>query len=256
MPMAIWPITSVGDEYRAKDRLGDQAVWLQRRLDTLKAAFEGGDAPWSMPKIVGERLARSNAELASTGVGLRALKIDDFAPDFRLEDTRGLLMSSETIRMNGPMVVVFYRGVWCPYCSMELQALQDFLPDIQRWGGQLVAISPQLGESSRRAQIENKLTFPVLIDPGNKTAEAFGVRWKQQDYLIDLHKTVFGADLTEINGDDSWTLPMPSRFVIGIDGRVFHADVSIDHTRRPDPEDLLPALRAATSAARRLHRGD
>jgi peroxiredoxin len=229
-------------------------MWLQTKLDALKASFEGGEAPWFMPKMVGERLARSNRDLVASGAGLHALAVGDTAPDFRLEDTRGLMMTSQMLRETAPLVVIFYRGVWCPYCSVELQALQDMLPQVQRRGGQLVAISPQLGDSSRRAQSENGLTFPVLIDPGNATAEAFGIRWKQQDYLIDLHKTVFGADLSEINGDDSWTLPMPSRFVVGIDGKVFHADVSVDHTRRPDPEELLAPLEAAGQAAAVLRR--
>jgi peroxiredoxin len=145
---------------------------------------------------------------------------------------------------------MFYRGVWCRYSSMELQALQDVLPQIQARGAGLVAISPQVAESSRGAQAENALTFPLLVDPQNETAAAYGIRWKQQDYLIDLCRTIFEIDLEAFNGEASWTWPMTSRFVIGDGGRVFHADISVDHTQRPDPADLLRAIDAARDAGR------
>ena len=94
-----------------------------------------------------------------------------------------------------------------------------------------------------------EVTFPVLIDPENRAADAFGISWKQQDYLIEVHKTVLETDLSKINGDESWTLPMPGRFAIGQDGVVHYAEVNPDYTQRPEPEDLLPALRAAVARA-------
>lgn len=226
-------------------------MWLQSKLDSLKTRFEGGASPWCNPPMVGEVLRRSVTDLDASGVVDRAVKVGDIAPDFRLEDTHGLQLSSRMLRRRGPLVVIFFRGVWCPYCNVELQALQDVLPEIQRRGAGLVAISPQLAESSRRSRAENALTFPLLVDPKNETAAAYGIRWKQQDYLIDLHRTIFNIDLETFNGEGSWTLPMPSRFVVGAEGRVFHADISVDHTRRPDPEDLLAAIDAARGAGRR-----
>jgi peroxiredoxin len=222
-------------------------MWRQPKLDRFKARFEGG-APWFNTPEVDDILRRSVTGLNASGVVDQALKVGDIVPDFRLEDARGLQLSSRALRRRGPLVVSFYRDAWCPYCSMELQALQDVSPQIQKRGAGLVAISPQVAESSRRAQAENGLTFPLLVDPENETAAAYGVRWKQQDQLIDLYRTIFGIDLEALDGEASWRLP--SRFVIGDGGRVFHAQISVDPAQRPDPEDLLGAIDAARGAVR------
>jgi peroxiredoxin len=140
------------------------------------------------------------------------------------------------------LVISFYRGVWCPYCNMELQALEAALPAFQEHGASLVAISPQIRANSRKSQRENNLSFPILSDTGNDVAAAFGLRFTLPDYLVELYKG-FGNNLPVINGDDSWTLPMPGRFVIGQDGVILYAEVNPDYTLRPDPVELLPALR-------------
>jgi peroxiredoxin len=140
------------------------------------------------------------------------------------------------------------RFVWCPYCSMELQALQEALPAFRELGAQLVAISPQNAVNSRKSLRANRLDFPILSDPGNATAAAFGLRFALPDYLIELYKTPRN-DLPTFNGDASWTLPMPGRFVIGQDGIIRYAEVNPDYTRRPEPSDLLPALRGRVARA-------
>ena len=89
---------------------------------------------------------------------------------------------------------------------------------------------------------ENKLGFPILSDPRNAVAAAFGLRFALPGYLIDLYKNVFKNDLAVVNGDASWTLPMPARFVVGQDGILLYAEVNPDYTRRPDPEELFPVL--------------
>src|SRR5262249_49497789 len=92
------------------------------------------------------------------------------------------------------------------------------------------------------SQRENGLTFPILSDTHNDVAAGFGIRFAMPDYLVDLYKNVFKNNLEAINGDDSWTLPMPARFVIDQDGTIAYAEVSPDYTRRPDPEELLSVL--------------
>jgi len=89
----------------------------------------------------------------------------------------------------GPLVVSFYRGVWCPYRNMELQALQEALPAFRELGAQLVAISPQNAVNSRKSLRTNQLDFPILSDPGNATAATFGLRFALPDYLIELYKS-------------------------------------------------------------------
>jgi peroxiredoxin len=128
---------------------------------------------------------------------------------------------------------------------MELQALQAALPAFERLGASLVAIWPQTPVNSRRSVRQNGLGFPILSDTHNDVAAEFGLRFELPDYLIALHRDVFKNDLSLVNGDDSWTLPMPGRFVIAQDGTILYPEVNPDYTRRPDPEELLAALEKA-----------
>jgi peroxiredoxin len=175
------------------------------------------------------------------------LKAGDTAPSFALNDANGNAVASSALLAQGPLVVSFYRGVWCPYCNMKLQALQEALPAFRVLGAQLFAISPQNAVNSRKSMRDNGLDFPVLSDPGNETAAAFGLRVALPGYLVDLYKSLKN-DLPVFNGNTSWTLPIPGRFVIGQDGIIRYAEVNPDYTYRPEPSDMLPVLR--TQAAR------
>lgn len=215
---------------------------LQDKLDAFRANFEAGGPPYNAPSHIHEPMHRATRELIESGAAEKALKVGDKAPTFTLKDAEGTSHSSIDLLAHGPLIVTFYRGVWCPYCNFDLQAIQASLPDLENRGAQLVAISPQTAPNSRRSQRENHVTFPILSDPGNEVAAAFGIRFKLPDYLADLYKTVFKNDLAVANGESSWTLPMPARFVIGQDGVIVYAEVNPDYTRRPDPEELLPLL--------------
>ena len=131
---------------------------------------------------------------------------------------------------------------------MELQALQAALPEFRKAGASLVAISPQTPVNSRKSVRTNALDFPILSDPRNEVAAAFGLRFELPDYLIELYKGLKN-DLPNVNGDGSWTLPMPARYVIGQDGIIRYAEVNPDYTRRPEPEDMLPILRSNVAHA-------
>ena len=222
---------------------------LQDKLDAFRANFEAGGPPYNAPAGIHEPMHRATAELVASGAAGRALKVGDKAPAFVLKDPEGNEISSAGLLEQGPLVVTFYRGVWCPYCNMDLQAIQAALPEIERRGARLVAISPQTAANSRRSMRENKLGFPILSDPHNDVAAAFGLRFALPDYLVDLYRNVFKNDLAVVNGDPSWTLPMPARFVIAPDRAILYAEVNPDYTRRPDPQELLPVLEKARAAA-------
>lgn len=220
---------------------------LKAKLDAFKTDFEAGKPPYNAPYSVIETMHRATAELRASGLANSALKVGDKAPDFSLTDPEGNHVSSIELLKKGPLVVSFYRGVWCPYCNMDLQALEMELPQIKQLGASLVAISPQSAANSRKSTRQNNLTFPVLNDVQNKVAAAFGVRYQLPDYLIDLYKS-FKNDLPAFNEDDSWTLPIPGRFVIDTNGVVIYAEVDPDYTSRPETELLLPSLKRAQAA--------
>jgi peroxiredoxin len=215
---------------------------LQDRLDAFKADFESGRFPALKPtQEMLDIMHRATDELIAGAQAQRARKAGDVAPEFILNDSDGKPVSSRELLAKGPLVISFYRGVWCPYCNMELQALQAALPDIAARGASLVAISPQTAANSRKSQRDNKLGFPILSDAKSEVANVFGIRFALQDDLIELYKR-FKNDLPAFNDDPSWVLPMPARFVIGTDGGIAYAEVNPDYTQRPDPSELLPVL--------------
>lgn len=221
---------------------------LQAKLDAFKADFKGGKAPYFAPPEIHPIMERATAELIASGQAGRALQAGDKAPVFTLDDPEGQPVSSAELLAQGPLVISFYRGVWCPYCNLELQALQETLPQFVALGASLVAISPQVAANSRKSQRQNKLGFPILGDPENAVAAAFGLRFTLPGYLVDLYK-MLKNDLSAFNGDPSWTLPMPARYVIAQDGTIVYAEVNPDYTLRPEPASMLPVLRHQARAA-------
>jgi peroxiredoxin len=210
---------------------------LQGKLDALKAEFETNLAPAPVVEI----LHRSVDELIVAGASDKALKAGALAPAFTLPDADGVPVSSGALLAHGPLVVTFYRGVWCPYCNFDLMALEAARAGIEARGGTLIAISQQTAANSRKSQRQNGLGYPILSDHGGEVSEKFGLRWTLPADLRTVH-TQLGADLTQFNGEDSWTLPMPARYVIGRDGVVAYAEVNADYTRRPEPSDVFTIL--------------
>jgi peroxiredoxin len=215
---------------------------LQAKLDAFKADFKAGKPPYNAPAEIHPIMERATAQLIASGAAGKALKVGDKAPLFTLKDPDGNPVSSADLLAKGPLVLTFYRGVWCPYCNMELQAVQAFLPTLQELGANLVAISPQIAANSRKSVRTNGLEFPILSDTHNDVAQAFGLRFALPDYLVELYKNLRN-DLPTFNDDPSWTLPMPARYVIGQDGVIRYAEVNPDYTQRPEPEAMLDALR-------------
>lgn len=217
---------------------------LQDKLDAFKAEFEGKKAP---PEVVAV-FHKSTAELVASGQAARALKVGDRAPVFRLPDFEGTTVASAELLTNGPLVVTFYRGAWCPYCNMDLQAIEAAALQICSLSASLVAISPQTQASSTKSKRDNALSFPILSDHGGEIAAAFGLRWRVQAELKAV-MTAFKVDLATFNGEPSWSLPMPARYVIAQDGVIAYSEVNPDYTRRPDPSELLPILRQLRRSA-------
>ena len=220
---------------------------LQEKLSAFKAQFQSGKPPFEgVPSAVHDAMARAINELIASGAAER-VRATGPAPVFELKDADGAIVRLSDLLAAGPVVVNFYRGVWCPYCNTELQALEGYASEIAATGATLVAITPQTAANSRKLIAAHGLSFPILSDPGNAVADQYGLRYRLPTYLIDVYKRL-GVDLTVINGDDSWTLPIPGRFVIDRQGQIRYAEAHPDYTRRPEPEDLLPVLRGLQRA--------
>lgn len=221
---------------------------LQEKLDAFREDFEKGRLPLVPTQAQLETMQNSIQSMIDRKQADRALGAGDTAPDFSLSDADGAIVSCRKLISRGPLVTTFYRGVWCPYCNFDLQALEEVRPQIEAAGASLVAISPQTEVSSRKSQRDNKLNFPILSDPGAGVAAEFGLRFSLAGDMIDVFK-MFGNDLTKINSDSSWALPMPARYIIGTDGVIAYAEINADYTRRPEPSELLPVLEHLRSGA-------
>jgi peroxiredoxin len=196
----------------------------------------------SLSKDVLKVMDAATKELSESGVVERALKVGDSAPDFMLSNAQGKPVRLQTLLKSGPVVVVFYRGGWCPYCNLHLRGFQRLLAGFRSAGAQLVAVSPQLPDNSLDTQAKNALEFPVLSDVGLHVAHAFGVAFKLSRPLRDLYDA-FGNRLGDFNGEAGETeLPMPATFVIGRDGTITFAHVEADYSHRSEPLDVLAQI--------------
>jgi peroxiredoxin len=190
-----------------------------------------------------EVMDRAVCDLAASGIVESSLGVGSKVPDLSLPDATGTKVSLSSLLADGPVVLAFYRGGWCPYCSTELRALQAKLPEITAAGGKLVAVSPQTPDNSLSTSEKLGLAFPVLSDEGNRAAESFGLVFSLPEALRSVYAG-FGLDLPAANGDDTFTLPVPATYVVASDGTVAWRFADADYTKRAEPDDVVAALRA------------
>jgi peroxiredoxin len=220
---------------------------LQEKLSAFKAQFQSGHPPFdNVPAAVHGVMQRATDELVASGAAQRVRRSGP-APAFELNDADGASVRLTDLIANGPVVLSFYRGVWCPYCNLDLRELQMYAGRIRAAGASLVAITPQTAANSRRLIADHDLSFPVLSDPGNAVADRYGLLYRLPDYLLDLYRQL-GVDLRAFNDDGSGTLPIPARIVVDRQGQIRYAEASADYTRRPEPEELLPVLNSLNGA--------
>ncbi len=205
---------------------------LQDQLDEFKQS-----RAQTNPEVFALR-QNETAKLIATGIEEQSLHAGDHAPDFTLPDARGGDVALAALLKNGPVVLTFYRGDWCPYCNLTLRAYQAILPELTALNATLVGVSPQLPDFGLAMIDKADLTFPVLSDVGNHVA-------RQYRLLFTLPESLrpYSASITQSNGDESWELPMPATFIIQRDGVVRWAFTPADYTKRLEPQVILQALR-------------
>lgn len=210
---------------------------LSQALADLQAKSREG-----RPTAMLATMDQATAELKQSDIENRSLTVGDRAPDFFLPNSLGQPVSLESCLQAGPVVISFYRGEWCPYCNLELRALQAALPEIQALGAKLLAISPQTPDNSLSTQEKNALSYEVLSDVGNQVARQFGLVFTLPASLLPVYAD-FGIDLAAANGDSSFELPLPATYVVGTNGKITHAFVDADYTKRLDPQAIIATLR-------------
>jgi peroxiredoxin len=176
------------------------------------------------------------------GLTKNALAIGETIPNFKLENAVGEQVDVKDLLENGPLVISFYRGAWCPYCNMELAAYQEVLSELTEAGGQLVAISPELPDASMSLIEKHGLKYQILSDVNNEVARQFGLVFKLSDSLQKVYSKL-GLDLSEGQGNSNYELPFPATYVINSDGRVVEMSVQYDYTQRLEPDVAIERIK-------------
>jgi peroxiredoxin len=180
---------------------------------------------------------RAAVALEATGISSRALGEGDTAPDFELPDPTGRMVRMRELREEGPVVVSFYRGQWCPFCNLELRGLQRALAEVAAARATLVAISPNTPDVTADTVEELELDYPVLSDHDNQVARMFNLVYEMTPENIDLYREI-GRDIGTLNGTGKWELPVPATYVIDSGGTIRYAFVDLNHRRRAEPSEV------------------
>ena len=206
---------------------------------TLRDKLEKHQSNWPPAmRAVYEDLVR---RLSSAETVANVLKLGDRIPDFMLPSAEGKLVSAEELLARGPLVINFFRGDWCPFCRMMLQALNEALPAIERAGASLVAISPDTGGRLKRAKERLNLSIELLSDVDNGVALDFGVAFRTPDSYREVLES-YGTNLAERHGNQAWIIPIPAAFVVDRSGIVRYAFVEPEFVRRAEPEEIIAVL--------------
>lgn len=186
--------------------------------------------------------------IMTSASGDNALREGDQATDFRLPNAKGGTTGLFEMLEQGPVVLNFYRGGWCPYCNLEFKALNDVLPQIRERGANLIGVSPELPDNSMDTVERHQLQFEVMSDVGNQVARQYGIVMDVPAEMRPLYLQ-WKLDVPTVNGDDTWELPIPATYVINSDGRIVLAYVNKNYTERLEPADIITALETLAVSA-------
>lgn len=180
------------------------------------------------------------AAVKNSGILDKALNVGDKAPNFTLNNALNKEVSLYSELENGPVILTWYRGGWCPYCNITLLKLQEKLPDFQKEGATLMALTPEVPDKSLSTSEKNELEFIVLSDVDNVVGKEYGVVFQLTLDVASIYETGFG--LSEYNGNKSNELPLAATYVIDKNGIIQYAFLDSDYRNRAEPSEIINAL--------------
>ena len=194
-----------------------------------------------VPQEVLEAFGKSIKDLKTKNIEEKSIKLGVIMPDFSLPNAKNEIIHSKEILKSGKMIIAFYRGSWCPYCNLELKALQENLSKINDKKVSLVAISPQSPDNSLTVIEKLNLTFEVLTDKDNTFAKQLGIIFELQDFVLPFYNAV-GINLSSFNKNDDNSLPIPAVFVVNENGIIIYKFADANYMNRIDIDELLNTL--------------
>ncbi|WP_440881500.1 peroxiredoxin family protein [Tenacibaculum sp. C7A-26P2] len=188
-----------------------------------------------------EIMEKSTNSLKEAKLSENAVKKGDLFPDFNLVNINNKCVKISDFKYEY-LVISFYRGGWCPYCNMELKALQSILPELKKHNTELIAISPEKPDNSLTTTEKNELSFTVLSDVDNKYAKLLGLVFQMPEDLRKLYHS-FDIYVDMHNGNKDYELPMPATYIINKQKEVVYSFIPEDYTERLDPEKILRIIK-------------
>lgn len=212
-------------------------------METLKTQIENFNIELAkqLPAEIFEAFGKSIEDLKTKNIEEKSIKVGDAFPSFSLPNANNQIINSNELLKSGKMIVAFYRGSWCPYCNLELAALQKALPKIKNKNATLVAISPQSPDYSLTTVEKHNLEFEVLTDDKNVLASKIGISFKLQNFIVPVYESI-GIDVPKHNGNNENTLPVPAVYVVNKNGIVEYKFVDTNYVNRVDIDKLLNEL--------------
>lgn len=189
--------------------------------------------------------APAAAPAAALAPATPGLSVGDTAPDVELLTVEGKPVRLASLYKDGPVVLTFYRGGWCPYCTRALAAWQPKLGELAAAGGTFVALTPEKPDSAAATIAKDSLTTTVLSDTSHEAAKAFKVHFVV-DEETKVRYTNFGLKVGENNASGTWELPAPATFVIDKDGVIRWVFADWDYKKRADPDEVIAAVKNIT----------
>lgn len=210
---------------------------LQKQIENLNQTMSS-----QLPQEILNAFADSIADLKKDRIEDRSFRKGMKARSFSLKSSQGKTINSDNLLGEyDKIILVFFRGDWCPYCNLELRALQEALSRIENKKAKLIAASPQKQEYSSDMREKNQLSFDILFDKDNTLANQFGISFNLQDFVVPYYLQL-GIDLNVHNGNNQNALPIPAVFVIDKDYNITYSFVDADYTNRVDIEELIKNL--------------
>ncbi len=213
---------------------------MSRLLDEINKYQEAFKE--KVPQDIQQVMLDATEDLKRLSLSKNALKISDKAIDFELPNAVNKPVSlKEALENNDFVVINFYRGIWCPYCNLELQALQSINSELEKLNAKLIAISPQTPDSSLTTKEKNELEFEVLSDKDNKVAKEYGLVFSLAEELRPIYKS-FGIDIVAANEENSFELPMPATYIVNKNQEIIYSFIDEDYTKRSEPQTILDII--------------
>lgn len=194
------------------------------------------------PKEVTAVMEKGLEDLKNLGLHKKALGVGKKAPLVNFQNLEGKRVSLDSYYENGPLILTFYRGGWCPYCMLELDAYEKMADSFKKAGATILAVSPDSIKEAKKTIIKRGIHFPVVTDPNNRAAKKFGIAFKVDEGTLKIYKK-FGINLEASQENQDNELPMPGTYIIDKTGTIRYSFIDPDYTKRADPEEVLEVLK-------------